>query len=91
MAEQNFDRQVEQGYWDRMYALASGDITTDQLYSQVQQLSPVKPELATPDEQVFWNDMWLQSDFAAPEPQPEYQMVYELPQTTTQIPTDLAE
>ena len=33
MAEQNFDRQVEQGYWDRMYGLSSGSLTNDQLYS----------------------------------------------------------
>ena len=59
MAEQNFDRQVEQGYWDRMYALSSGEITTDQLYSQVQQLAPVIADLPDPDEQLYWNDMWL--------------------------------
>jgi hypothetical protein len=29
IAEHNFDRQVEQGYWDRMYQLQSGEITTD--------------------------------------------------------------
>lgn len=90
MAEQNFDRQVEQGYWDRMYALSSGEITTDQLYTQGQRLSAVTPDRADPDEQAYWNDMWLQSDWAQPEPQAQFQqMQYEVP--TARQQEDLAQ